>query len=378
MHAETEFSTPPSGHAKSRLDFLDVAKAIGILCVIALHSFGRSAHLLAFPGSVQWWSLTLSNRLFAFAVPMFLCISAFLWARSQRKKEQVMEGYGKRLVGILHPYLVWTAIYLVWSIAVEKAPLGSLRGIHTWWNYLIWGKAYFHLYFLSILLQAALLFPLMYIAVRRTGFLAICGLAFVLQGLVFWSQTHWQYLAFPGSSVLWYITSLLPAAWLGYHWPLTTPSLRKLAIGSCAVTVLSVLPYLWLQILDIDNIHRWSGLSNPLQQVFVFGAAFWVLSGLALRGTRQAANPWMVWLGAVSLQFYLLHLIVMRLTSGPRITGFMAGIPGGAVLVYVLVLALTFGVVWILNKLRVEKVLFGRASPPLPARFGRVDKLPAE
>ena len=166
--------------------------------------------------------------------------------------------------------------------------------------------------------------------------------------------------------MLWYITSLLPAAWLGYHWPLAVPSLRKLALVSLVVAVFSVFPYLWLQILDIDNIRRFSGLSNPVQQVFVFGAAFWVLAWLALRGTTCVATPWMVWLGAVSLQFYLLHPMLMRLTSGPRITALMAGIPGGALLVYVLVLALTFGVVFILNKLRVEKVLFGRASPPLP------------
>jgi peptidoglycan/LPS O-acetylase OafA/YrhL len=371
MPAETELSTSQSipVSSRARLDFLDVAKAIGILCVVALHSFGRSARLLAFPGSFQWWSLTLANRLFAFAVPMFLCISAFLWARSQRRKEQIMEGYGKRVFAILHPYLVWTAIYLIWRITVEKTPTDSLRaifGFHAIWNYLLWGKASFHLYFLSILIQAALLFPLMYLAVRRMGFLSVCGLAAVLQGLVFWSQTHWQYLAFPGSSVLWYITSLLPAAWLGYHWPLSVPSLRKLAGVSLGVLVLSVFPYLWLQILDIDNIHRFSGLSNPVQQVFVFGAAFWVLAALALRGTQRSAKPWMVWLGAVSLQFYLLHPMLMRLTSGPRITGLMAGIPGGAVIIYLMVLALTFAVVFLLHKLRVEKALFGRTSPPLP------------
>ncbi|HEY3780076.1 MAG TPA: acyltransferase [Fimbriimonadaceae bacterium] len=352
--------------SKPRLDFLDVAKAIGILCVIALHSFGRSARELAIPGSPEQWALILANRLFAFAVPMFLCISAFLWARSQRSKERLFEGYRRRILAILHPYLVWTLIFMVWSIAVEKASPAGFRSFHTWWNDLLWGKAFFHLYFLSILVQAALLFPLMYLLIKRLNFFAVCAVAFTLQAVVFWSQTHWQYLVFPGSSVLWYITSLLPAAWLGYRWPISNPSLKKLAIGSFVVTVLSVLPYLWLQILDLDKIYRFSGLSNPIQQVFVFGTSFWLISFLALK--PATAKPWMVWLGAVSLQFYLLHPMLMRLTSGPHILGLMKQIPGGSMVVYVLILAFTVVAVWVLNKLKLERILFGRSSPPLPKR----------
>lgn len=365
---------------KSRLTFVDVAKGIGILCVVALHSSNRSSRAFATHGDDQWWTLLVINRLMAFAVPMFLSISAFLWARSQAAKATDSEGTRKRVTAILHPYLVWSFIFLVLRVTVERTPgedLSKVLGPADLAISLAWGKAAFHLYFMSVLLQAALVFPLMIWPARRVSFLSICALGFLVQSLVFFVNSKVQYrhvefagmLPFPGSSVLWYLSSLLPATWLGLHWPVARHRLKQLLGVSALIAVLGGVPFLWLQMQDAKLIPTNGTLENWSQQIFVFGAGLAVIATLALSADGVVrSSKWLTWLGAASLQFYLLHPIVMRLTGGPRIVGLLNKLPGAPLFSYLVTLFGTLVVVLILNRLGVEKWLFGRASPPLPVR----------
>ncbi len=365
-HAEV----PKSHHAagkKPRLEFLDAVKGVGILCVIALHSSGRSGRTLLSQGSVEWWIVEAFNRLMAFAVPMFLCVSAFLWARSASDKPGLTAGTVRRFTAILYPYLLWSALFVLWQVYVERAPFANLLTRKSIYNDLVWGKAYFHLYFLSILLQAALFFPLMLWLVRRTGFGLSCLTAFVLQGLVFALQTRIQFLPFPGTSLLWYLTSLIPAAWLGANWPAPTNLVKPLFASSLALTLISGAAFLWLERLEVLKVYRYSGLTNPIQQLFVFGGAFSVIAGLApKKPSEKPAWRWLCWLGASSLPFYLLHPMVMRFLSGPRLTQVLSQVPLAPLWSYCLLVLVTFAVVILLNKFRLDKLLFGRSSPALP------------
>ena len=362
---------------KNRLTFVDVAKGIGILCVVALHSSNRSSRAFSTHGDAEWWTLFVINRLMAFAVPMFLSISAFLWARSQARKATDSEGTWKRFVAILHPYLVWSLIFLILRVTLERTPgedLSKVLGPADLAISLVWGKAAFHLYFMSVLLQAALVFPLMMWPARRVSFTSICLIGFLIQALVFFVNSKVQYrhvefagmLPFPGSSVLWYLSSLLPATWLGLRWPVSRPRLKQLLGASSLIAFLGGAPFLWLQVQDAKLIPTSGTLENWSQQVFVFGAGLAVISLLAIGA--ENGERWLAWLGAASLQFYLLHPIVMRLTGGPRVVGVLSKLPAAPLFSYLVTLIGTLVIVLILNRLGVEKWLFGRASPPFPAR----------
>lgn len=373
---------PPS---KARIEFLDATKGIGILCVIALHSSGRSARTLLSQGSAEWWIVTGINRLMAFAVPMFLCVSAFLWARSEARgvvsaesKDallarprshwiRLVKGTARRFTAILNPYLLWSVLFVLWQAYVEKVPFVNLLTGKSIYNDLIWGKAYFHLYFLSILLQAAFFFPLMLWLVRRTGFLACCATSVAAQAIVFFLQTRWQFLPYPGSSLLWYLTSLVPAAWLGANWPAPSHLIKQLRTVSLFLAVISGAAFLWLERLEVLKVTRYSGLTNPVQQIFVFGGAFAVIAGLALKKPSDKRPwRWLCWLGASSLPFYLLHPMVMRFLSGPSITHALQSIPLAPLWCYGALLLATGIAVVVLSKIKAEKLLFGRVSPPMP------------
>jgi len=374
MHADDALlaDAEPRPAKRPRLDFLDAAKGIGILAVMALHSSGRSSRTLLTQNSAEWWIDVGFNRLMAFAVPMFLCVSAFLWAFGAASKPGIAAGTIRRLSTILYPYLIWTALYLLWQAFVEGTPIANMSSGKALYNDLVWGKGYFHLYFLSVLLQAAILFPLMLWMARRTGFLACCAGSIIIQALVFVAQSKLHFLPFPGSSVLWYVTSLLPAAWLGAHWPVSPPSLRKLLMVSLTLGLPSTAAYLWLEVLDVDGLRRFGVLLNPVQQLFVFSAGLAVISWLALRKPVASKGwSWLCWIGASSLPFYLLHPMVMRFLSGPRITQVLQRIPIGPLWSYGALLAGTFVAVWVLNKIRAEKLLFGRSTPALPKNLDK-------
>jgi surface polysaccharide O-acyltransferase-like enzyme len=365
---------------KVRLDFLDAAKGLGILGVMLLHSTGNSSHALLQPDTSGWWLDTFINRFLSFAVPMFLCVSAFLWARGSAGKPGFWTGTGRRFCAILFPYTVWSVLFILWQHYSEGIAFHSLLSKRSIYNDIFWGKAYFHLYFLAILLQAALLFPFMNWVATRTRFLVCLTVSIFCQAIVFYAQSKLDLFRFPGSSPFWYVTSFMPAVWLGAHWTIPEQKLRKLFWSCSALGVVSGAAYLWLQTLDLMKTNHWGVFENPVLQVFVFGAAFALIAGLALLHRFESLLwRWLCWFGAASLPFYLIHPMVLHFLGGPMVSPFLKGIPAGAILSYAMLIIATFLVTMVLSISKLDKLLFGRSTPKLPTRQkgGTVNKEPA-
>lgn len=113
--------------AKQRDAVFDVAKGLGILAMLGIHCSNNSARLYTDAKSWGWWSLVFINRFCNFAVPLFLLLSAVLYAKSFSSKPDWKGFYSRRLVGVAWPYLVWSLLYMLFRMAKEPSPEVSAR-----------------------------------------------------------------------------------------------------------------------------------------------------------------------------------------------------------------------------------------------------------
>lgn len=355
----------------------DVAKGLGIVFVIGIHSTNNSSRLYVNPHSAQWWVLTLINRLCDFAVPLFLLISAVLSSRSLTAKPEILPFYRRRLAGVLWPYLVWSAIYwcarFLQEPANRKMETGSLLGIHFSAPAiflhakgrlveLLWGKASFHLYFLVVLIELLLLLPLAVAYVRhyKPGFYGMLAVAFSVQILILFAQNRTSLLTYPASTALWYIGSLVPGAWIGLNWARFEASPRSVAVFLSLLTSLSAALYLGCQFGSNVGVHLPGALENLALTVYASCASILVLLAcFRLVGIPKVVKP-LELLGKNSLQVYLIHPMVMVLLAKHAVVKVLNPTTIGPLLSPLLMLAITFAVISALKVLRLDRPLFGR------------------
>ena len=158
----TDATTPSSG-TRQRLDHIDAMRPLKQFAVISTHA------LLFFVAP----SLTQQNLLIGthFSREAFLFVSACMLTYSYRDLDHFnLRHYWKRRwwsVGV--PYLAWTFIYFVYLAFETRStfPYYHLNGSALWsWSalqhlWLLTSKGYYHLYYLLVILQFYVLFPLL-------------------------------------------------------------------------------------------------------------------------------------------------------------------------------------------------------------------------
>lgn len=355
----------------------DIAKGLGILAVIGIHSFNNSSRLYTNPHSAQWWALTLVNRLCGFAVPLFLLISAILSARSLQSKPQLPPFYRKRLIGVLWPYIVWSAVYWCAKMAQDPASRkivpASLFGL----RYsgpaelthvkdrlleLVWGKAFFHLYFLLVLAELLVLLPLAVAAINRfkPGFYVTLAAAFGLQILILIGQHETAILKYPASTALWYLGSLLPGAWIGLNWSTFKTLPKHVPVVLSLLTAIGFPIYFGCQFGSQVGIHIPEFAENFALTLFASCASILVLLlSFPIAKHPKLGNP-IQFLGKNSLQVYLIHPMVMFYLASPSVVHLLNPTCLGPLISPILMLTVTFGVIGALRVLRLEKAMFGR------------------
>jgi peptidoglycan/LPS O-acetylase OafA/YrhL len=161
---------PPSG-TRQRLDHVDAMRPIKQSAVISTHAliyFSPLSTSLLASGM-----LTLTH----FSRDAFFFVSACMLTYSYRDRTSVPLGqyWKRRFMAVGLVYLVWTVIYFPVAAAVNSSTFPYLRipmssifsrtGLHNFLFNLATG--YYHLYFLLVLLEFYVLFPLVFWLIRR-------------------------------------------------------------------------------------------------------------------------------------------------------------------------------------------------------------------
>ncbi|MGV3618909.1 MAG: acyltransferase [Fimbriimonas sp.] len=364
-------------------------KGIGILEVIVHHSLSHGARKFSDLHSPEWWFLRGLNRFLHFAIPLFLLVSAVLLTQSLVKRPEWSRFVKRRATRTLWPYLLWSLVFWafrlrflqigsdVYTVDRTYPILGTLSGPRLLVDFpdlfreLLWGKAYFHLYFMVVLLQLALVLPLAIYALRgrRLSLSAVLGIAGATQFAAFLLQAHVLRVTSPASLVLWYIPSVLCGVWIGLDWNRWTSEWSRVRRPLFVLAATGLALYLPMSVgLELG----WTVSSIAFNLAF---GGFTIGISLLLLGHAPAFAPLrfgriLACLGQVSLPMFLVHPMLLYFLSGPRISGLLDRLPFSVLWLAAIVVLLSFAFGRLCVRLRADRFLFGQrlASPsPLPA-----------
>ncbi|MBZ9753399.1 acyltransferase [Deinococcus sp. HMF7604] len=299
----------------TRLSAIDLFRGLTILEVVGHHTSGVALRWFQ-PDTTAHLAALLVNRTLHFAVPAFVFLSAVVLTRSLLKKFEPGRYFWRRLTRGGWPYLLWSALYIAWYVWTGQRAPDTLTDWDRWRDWLMYGKASYHLYFLLVALEVYLVLPLLLpLARRRPSITAalLAGLALQL-GLYFLNREVLR-LPFPASTVLWYMLPVVLGMAVGARldeftgwWQRRRWTLLPFLIGAYLVYLPTALAYARGEAVTPVV---YSGLSWVYTSLTAL-----TLLGLAYRLARSTRVPWLRTgvglLGTVSLQVYLIHPALLQ------------------------------------------------------------------
>lgn len=136
----------PAG--RPRVPGYDLLRLAAIVAVITIHVLMHYRGLV--PGTSP---IALIDKTLHFAVPVFFFVSgALIWGRAGDRRSAEL---GRRAMTLLPPYLAWSGLYLLLTTLRPGAAL-ALRQVP---GMLLFGKSWYHLYFVPVLFLYYLLTP---------------------------------------------------------------------------------------------------------------------------------------------------------------------------------------------------------------------------
>jgi len=287
--------------------------------------------------------------------------------------------YARRIQRTLVPYVVWSLLYVLFRYFVMRAE-GDLRPVELASPFLgmetlpkllvpagligllIWGKAYYHIYFMVVLLQFSVLFPglLHFVQRVRLPFVGIVGVGLAIQYVCFVLQNRVLHMRYPGSTILWYMAPVIVGIWIGVRWrEWGDVWVRwRIAIGLLAAGGLGA--YLPLALAHFRHDPIPSMPYNMGISAYCLGIALLLLA-LSQRIARMPRLARLIQpIGDRSIVFFLIHPMVLYMLGGPRITAAFAALPAPSIWLGLAMFCLTWMASQATRKLRLDGVLFAR------------------
>lgn len=347
----------PRRDADERFRWVEVFRGLAILEVVFHHTSGRFLGTLDREG-FAWLVMAVLNRTLHYAVPAFLMMTALVLTAALLRQFRLGRYAANRALRALLPYLLWSGVYLVYRYyAFCMSPEWS-----RWMDYLLWGKAYYHLYFLAVAMQLYLLLPLIAPAARlRPPFWAVLIMIIALTLAVYWFNRLVYHVPYTGSCVLWYTPVILLGAWLATQTGRLDAVLRRGWLFALGCTIVGI----WLYLpLALDALR--GQVVNTFQYqignwLFTVGVSFLLLVvayWLSHRAQRVVGGVEV--LGRYSLQIYLLHPLILSELARWGLASALQ-VRFALPLFFLLGLLVPLGVAWLVARTpRISTAIFGR------------------
>jgi peptidoglycan/LPS O-acetylase OafA/YrhL len=271
LHDSTAAPTLSPGRlTRQRLDHVDAMRPVKQIGVVATHS------LVAFAPAGSGLAAGATLMLLHVTREAFLFISACMLTYSyyDLKRSELRRFWRRRFVTVGIPYLCWTLIYFAVGIpGSNRSATGELAHL----GFLVL-TGYYQLYFLVVLLQFYLLFPLFVWLLRRTTgrhalvFAVSCALEVAYLALMRWHVLPPGLRNFDASrEIMSYQFYLVAGALAAVHYREFDAWVRRHRRGIIAAAVVTAAASeLWYFVQGTHTVHLGSGLaSDPFQPITV-------------------------------------------------------------------------------------------------------------
>lgn len=156
--------------AKKQYAAIDITKYVSALLVVCIHTYP----LIDISETLNTYFLQTVCRI---AVPFFFMISGFFLFRKINGTQQDNEVLKKYLWRLLKLYLIWTVIYLPYTIYNYLQADTGILGIASYLRDFILNGSYYHLWFLPALMTGTLIVYYLY---KKKGIVFTLKVAFIL------------------------------------------------------------------------------------------------------------------------------------------------------------------------------------------------------
>lgn len=314
---------------RPRLAELDFVRAIAAISVVVIHvtaspiAYGRR-------GSLSMLFYMGANQLARFSIAAFVFITGVVlfYNYPADKPLPYFQFIRKRLTYIFIPYLIWSIIYTTAKIIITR---GSYRPtLAVFAKDLALGNTFYHLYFIILIFQAYLLFPLILKLVRACKghelllvAVTFLGYALLMQHSQSGYQPHsalmtfiWQY---NDRNLFWWSFYLILGGVVGDHWQSV---LAQLTRHPWLVTGCFLASFAWIT-WDAFSLYSFSNYGaaaavTPLRPVALVYtvctlALLLILPELLARADALVAAT--IKLGQLSFAIYLAHPFVLTVND---------------------------------------------------------------
>lgn len=370
---------------RAHIHELNITRALAILAVLIIHA--TSTPVTVLPSDSKLYPLYIFFNISAkFAVPVFIFLSGFVlfynYIQKDLTKELVVSFYKKRVTQILIPYLFFsifyyaaTQIFLTGDLSLTWNALFSVEFLEK----LLIGKAYTHLYYIFIIVQFYLMFPLFLYVLKKKPALSshLIWIGFVLQWcFILLNAEFWQY-PYRGSISFSYFAYFLAGGFLGIYFEKYKRWIQ-LKKGDFHIAI----PFIWIIWLfsTFYNVYLYyfafsakTYLTNSIIFEIVFQLQSITASIVLLQLSFWIYNKWnkaivncLISLGTLSFGIYLLHPYFLFLYRQIPISGnsilFHVWSVGG----FLVALFVTWAIVFLIGRyFNYHWVAFG----PIPKEF---------
>ena len=292
---------------------LDILRGFAMLVVVCSHVTSVAIENLR-PGRGHFLA-TMLHDMYTFSVPVFFLVGALLSAYSLAERPSVhyiWPYYKKKLTRLFLPYLAWSLIYILFNIAVEKLHWSDLLSFDNWFLWISQGRAYDHLYYMIVICQFHLLFPLLMKIARTVKDKPVLAFIIVIGGhhVIYWLNKLWLSETFPyfQNSVFWYFSIIFLGLYIGLNYQKACLWLHKNFFPVAALCLVSAAGYFYMRYLEYYNIPYHTYFQFTIRLVYVTTLPLCILE---LVRRFNVARAWvgrrLLWIGRYSLGIYMAH-----------------------------------------------------------------------
>ncbi len=311
---------------KQRLTELDFIRAIAAISVVVIHvtaspiAFGRR-------GSLPMLFYIGANQLARFSIAAFVLITGVVLFYNYPVDRPIRYGefIRKRLTYIFIPYLLWSIGYTAAKVIITRG--GYRPALGAFARDLALGNTFYHLYFIILIFQAYLLFPLILKLVRAfKGYeLPFIIVTFIAYGLLMQHSQYghyqpqsslmkfiWQYR---DRNLLWWSFYLIAGGVMADHWQSVMTWLKR---HPWAVTASFTASYAWItwdafSHYAIPNYDASTAMTplRPVALVYTICTLAFLLILPDMLSRASALVSATISLGQVSFAVYLAHPFVL-------------------------------------------------------------------